>query len=88
MSDLIKRVFKRTSMLSGKTRERTYSATQEQWYMLDKGALIQQALPHLTAGDREFIMTGSTDEEWDATFPEDEEDGPGGLARAPDEPAF
>ena len=86
--DPIPRTFVRTSMLSGKTRERTLTATATQWAMMDNGALIQHALPHLTDGEREFIMTGISDEEWDQAFPEDEEDGPRAAAGDPDEAAF
>ena len=32
------------------------------------GGLIQDVMPHLTADEREFIMTGITPAEWDATF--------------------
>ena len=30
--------------------------------------LIQEALPGLTMGEREFLMTGTTPEEWDELF--------------------
>lgn len=39
--------------------------------------LIQEIFPNLTPNQREFIMTGSTPEEWDAEFGEGEEDYPG-----------
>lgn len=35
---------------------------------------IQEAFPTLTDQQREFLMTGSTQEEWDKAFPEDDED--------------
>ena len=35
--------------------------------------LIQEALPGLTMGEREFLMSGTTPEEWDELFDEDEE---------------
>lgn len=34
----------------------------------DDGLLIQQALPYLTADEREFIMTGITPEQWESIF--------------------
>ena len=37
-----------------------------------EGEFIQVAMPYLTADEREFIMTGITPEEWDATFGEPE----------------
>ena len=36
------------------------------------GTLIQEALPHLTADEREFLMTGITPEEWNEAFGEEE----------------
>ena len=33
--------------------------------------LIQNVFPHLNAGQREFIMTGITDDEWEAAFKRD-----------------
>lgn len=32
------------------------------------GPLLQVALPGLTMGEREFLMTGTTPEEWDELF--------------------
>ena len=32
------------------------------------GMLIQDAMPHLSAEQREFLMTGITPDEWDAEF--------------------
>lgn len=40
----------------------------------DEGALVQEAFPMLNAEQREFLLTGSTQEEWDVAFPEEEED--------------
>lgn len=36
-----------------------------------KGVMIQNAFPTLNASEREFIMTGTTDEEWDSMFGEE-----------------
>jgi hypothetical protein len=33
--------------------------------------LIQEAMPNLSADDREFIMTGITPEEWNSAFPDE-----------------
>ena len=35
------------------------------------GTLIQIAMPNLTPDQREFLMTGVTAEEWEATFGRD-----------------
>ena len=80
---LVPREVTKTSSISGTTRTRTFSATSEQWQAYDNGELIQYALPHLSDGDREFLMTGITDEEWDEAFPEDDED-PEGIPARPD----
>lgn len=38
----------------------------------DSGALIQKAFPFLDDVQREFLMTGTTSEEWDKMFGEEE----------------
>jgi hypothetical protein len=63
----------RKSMLSGKERTLEINVTEEQLSLWQAGELIQNAMPHLTAGEREFIKTGITDEEWDEEFGDDEE---------------
>jgi len=35
-----------------------------------EGKFIQEAFPNLNASDREFILTGVTDEEWEEMFME------------------
>jgi hypothetical protein len=49
--------------------------TQEQIDRWQSGnEVIQHVFPHLTASEREFLMTGATPEEWDATFKDGEEE--------------
>lgn len=48
---------------------------------------VQDIFPHLSADDREFLMTGVTPEEWDEAFPPEEEDDPDFLAWIEDEEA-
>ena len=38
----------------------------EHW--LDSGTLVQDAFPQLSDSAREFLISGITPEEWDATF--------------------
>ena len=38
----------------------------------DSGKCIQDALPHLSADEREFLMTGITPAEWNELFGDDE----------------
>ena len=76
----------RTSILSNVTRTLDLPVTQEQLDNYANGALLQNAFPHLSAGDREFIKTGITNEEWDAQFSdegegEDEDEQVGGEDR-------
>lgn len=66
----------RRSMLSGKTHSMELPISEEEFDRCfdawQNGTLIQEAFPMLDASQREFIMTGITDEEWDATYGEDE----------------
>jgi hypothetical protein len=65
--------FRRTSAISGITRTKTFMVDASKTIRYNRGELlIQEAFPHLSAGDREFIKTGITDEEWDEAFAEAE----------------
>ena len=54
----------KTSNLTGVTRTMDLNVTQEQLDQYESGMLAQDVFPHLTPSEREFIMTGITDEEW------------------------
>ena len=59
----------RTSPFSGKEHTREIDVTHAQlqrWQCTS--ALIQDVMPHLSADDREFLMTGITPEEWEEQF--------------------
>ena len=58
----------RTSLFSGNTTSMEIEVTQEQLSSWESGVLIQNAMPNLSADEREFIMTGITPEEWDSAF--------------------
>ena len=60
----------RTSILTGITRTIDLPITQEQLDAWENGMLVQNAFPHLTPDQREFIMTGITADEWDFAFGE------------------
>jgi|TARA_B100000131_G_scaffold240447_1_gene232745 hypothetical protein len=47
------------------------NVTHQQIDAWESGVLIQDAMPHLNADEREFIKTGITPEEWDETFGEE-----------------
>lgn len=63
----------RQSTWSGKVRTLDIPVTYEQLYEWERGTLIQNAMPNLTADQREFLMTGITAEEWDEMFERDED---------------
>lgn len=65
----------RRSPLTGKDTTLELDVTQEQ---LDEMELpgsqrryVQAIFPNLTAGEREFIKTGYTSEDWDAMWPKE-----------------
>lgn len=63
----------RVSSFTGATHVIDLPITERQWdAWVHGGALIQNAMPGLSADQREFLMTGSTQEEWDAVFGKDE----------------
>ena len=57
------------SALSGKLVTKDIMVTQEQIDAWKAGMLIQDAMPSVSADDREFLMTGVTPEEWNGVFP-------------------
>jgi hypothetical protein len=64
--------------LDGKLRTITINMTPDSfmdaYVKWQTGSLVQDAFPSLSAGEREFLMTGCNDEEWDQMFPPTKED--------------
>lgn len=59
----------RTSFISKKEHTFNLDVTPEQLFRINNTMeLIQNIVPHLSPGDREFIKTGITQEEWDEMF--------------------
>ena len=59
------------SILSGEVNSMMLNVTQEQLDQYAAGdSLIQEVFPNLSSDEREFIMSGITPSEWDATFSE------------------
>jgi hypothetical protein len=56
------------SSFSGCTHTLDVPCTQEQLEMWRRGTHIQDAMPNIPAGLREFLMTGITPEEWEEMF--------------------
>lgn len=66
----------RTSKISGTTRTKEIAITPAQLREVDdpqRKRLIQEILPHLSPSDREFLMTGITEEEWENIWADGEE---------------
>jgi hypothetical protein len=64
----------RLSMFTNKVHTMDINVTQEQIALWENGTLIQDAMPNLSADEREFIKTGVTPSEWSEFFGEEEED--------------
>lgn len=66
----------RTSPFSGKVNTVELPLTEVDFHVSyirwENGMLIQDAFPTLTAGQREFLKTGITPEEWDRVFGKEE----------------
>ena len=65
----------KTSPITGKPNTREINVTAEQLLEWKRGALIQSAMPHINPQDREFIMTGSTPEDWAQMISEEGDNG-------------
>ena len=63
----------RTSRYSGTINTQEIDVTSIQLAMWRAGTSIQVAMPHLSADEREFIMTGITSDEWSKLFPPESE---------------
>ncbi len=63
------------SALSGEKHAMPLDIPEAQVYDWVNGASIQDAMPHLSPEDREFLMTGITAKEWDSIslFSDEEE---------------
>ena len=58
-------IIERKSAISGIVRQRDLDVIPEQIERWQGGELIQNVFPHLSPSDREFLVTGTTDEEWE-----------------------
>ena len=59
----------RKSPFTGKVRTKELPITKFEYEFWQQGSLlIQHAFPHLSADDREFILTGISSSEWDTAF--------------------
>jgi hypothetical protein len=63
----------RTSIF-GVERTKDLDITQEQYNAWKSGVFAQDAFTNLDARDREFIISGNTDEDWNKMFAEEADD--------------
>ena len=61
-------LIEKQSMLTGVRRIVDMPITSEQFNNWQGGMLIQDAMPNLTDGEREFIVSGITPKEWEQAF--------------------
>lgn len=65
----------RKSIITGIVRTKEIDITPEVLQRYEEGIEnIQSLAPHLSENDREFIMTGMTEEEWNEAIGPDEDD--------------
>lgn len=64
----------RTSPVTGRHTELDIDVTNDQIKEWENGGLIQDVMPHLTADEREFIVSGCTPEDFKFLFPGDSND--------------
>ena len=65
------------SIFTGKVSSMELDVTQEQideFNSTPRTRSIQQIFPNLTPDQREFMLSGSTPEEWNSLFPDTEDD--------------
>jgi hypothetical protein len=67
----LKRVSPRTKQINSMTFDMLEEDFHECYLNWEKGAHIQNAFPNLNSTEREFILTGYTQEDWDAIFPKE-----------------
>ena len=62
------------SSLTGAEHTMDIDVTLEQlWRIENRTDLVQRIVPHLPPAEREFLLTGNTDEEWQLAFADMEE---------------
>lgn len=66
-------IIKRKSILTGVCHELDIPVTPKQLALWHRGMHIQDAMPNVSAGHREFLMTGITPDEWAAEFGDEED---------------
>lgn len=65
-------IVKKKSVISGNVNAMDLPITEEQIVRWQDGEMIQDVFPFLTAMQREFLISGSTEEEWDAILADEQ----------------
>lgn len=66
-------IITKVSAITGVTHTRDVPITLKEYSdWVSTNELVQYAFPNLSSDDREFLLTGSTPEEWDSLFNEDD----------------
>lgn len=60
------------SPVTGKINTMELNVTPIQLHLWQQGMLIQRVMPNLTAEQREFLISGCTQEDWDKLYPKEE----------------
>lgn len=58
----------RVSPLTGEEHTLRLAVSQVQMDRWEMGEYVQDVFPHLTASEREFIISGITEDEWENAF--------------------
>jgi len=61
-------IFSRKSPFTGKVNAMDLPVTIEQVQKWENGELIQNAMPNLSADEREFLISGYTADDWSKMF--------------------
>lgn len=62
----------RRCMFTGILSQREMDVTPEQLKRWEEGELIQDVFPHLSVDEREFLISGTSSEQWEKIFGEEE----------------
>lgn len=65
----------RKSMATGITHHREVDVTHQQMGAYERGILAQSAFPHLPKEEVEYIISGTTPEEWLVLYPPEKKEG-------------
>jgi hypothetical protein len=56
------------SAITGIIRTLDLDITEDQYKAWESGTMIHLAFPNLTADQREFLLTGATDDDWNSMY--------------------